>query len=324
LRFAGNSLYASSSGKKTIIATMVIQNKVITQKLDTVVYQRPEIADEKFTSKVGTSFKKVLRINSFPDKVEELNCFGLPDGIQAVTYSRSLVGTFTKTGIYEARCYANNGLGMGKPATLIFDIKKADYADMAVNSFTDIKQENPYNSAIGWAFSTKLVAECKTINKREKKFCPNGTVKVYEYIDYLYKLHGSPKIKLSTKSVYSDLISNKSTSYKAAVWARQKGIYKGIACAKAQKCYYPNKKVTKAMAVNFLYAFSKHPKTVKTKLSVSDVAKTSVTAKALTFFGTKKVLITANKFYPNQNVKRGYLVALLYSFIQTLGKKAIA
>jgi hypothetical protein len=323
LTFSGNTVYAASVGPKKIIASALVDGKLISNSIGMTVYMKPQVADMKITAKTGSALKKEFVISAYPEVINDLSCIGLPAGIRADVLTKSLGGKFMKAGIFVAKCYANNGYGYGKSAVITFDITDPDFGDIASTSFVDVNSKNPYINDIGWAFSKKLIAECASINKQTKKFCPSGTVKVYEYINFLYKLSGSPKVNLPKNSPYLDMPKSSSISYKAAVWAKTKKIYSGDVCANKKRCFFPNQKVTKAIAVNTLFSSVAKPGSVKTKKLVADVSKGSKTGKSLSYLASKKVITPMSRFFPNVKVTRGYLVSLLHAFEQKVGKKGM-
>ena len=162
-----------------------------------------------------------------------------------------------------------------------------------------------YYKPVYWAVDNNIT-KC-TVN-----FDPEGNVTRSQFVAFLYRMAGSPKVT-KYASGFSD-VSKSTKFYKEISWAVNEGIIKGF----KDGTFKPNDSVTRAQAAIMLWRWAGKPSVTAKSSSFSDVkyAKTD-TFKAIVW-GAKKGIIkgSGGKFLPKNNCTRGQTVTFLYRYNQ--------
>ena len=106
-------------------------------------------------------------------------------------------------------------------------------------SFKDVKSNSYYYNAVRWASENGI-----TSGTSSTTFSPNKALTNSEAITFLYRLSGSPSV--SGDMPFKD-VKNKSYYYNAVLWAYQNNVID------AGSYFYPNKKITRGKAIEFIY-----------------------------------------------------------------------
>ena len=113
-----------------------------------------------------------------------------------------------------------------------------------VSGFKDVQNKNSYSyKAIMWGTEKGIITGADSV------FAPNNTCTREQIVTMLWRLAGRPTPK-SANSKFKDVQNKNSYSYKAILWASEKGITTG-----ANGEFKPGKTCTRAEIVTFIYRY---------------------------------------------------------------------
>ena len=114
------------------------------------------------------------------------------------------------------------------------------------NPFSDVKKSDGYYNAIMYAYDAGIIKGYDDGTFRPKNNCTRGQIATI-----LYKMAGSPKVDLPSKSPFSD-VKTTDGYYKPIVWAYQQGIIKGY----SNGTFRPKNDCTRSQFCTMLYRFN--------------------------------------------------------------------
>lgn len=167
-----------------------------------------------------------------------------------------------------------------------------------VSGFTDVQANAYYADAVKWAVGKGI-----TSGTTATTFSPNSTCTNAQILTFLWRAYGSPEPTI--KNPFSN-IKTTDYYYKAALWAKEKGMVSGSTFNASGLC-------TRAAAVTYMWKAAGSPNT-SSKTSFTDVSSTASYAKAVAWAVNKGITsgTTATTFSPNQTCTRGQIVTFLY------------
>jgi len=115
-----------------------------------------------------------------------------------------------------------------------------------VSSFSDVAENAYYFDAVEWA-----VAEGITTGYANGTFLPNNTCTRAQTVTFLWRAMGEPEPE-TTEMPFTDVVAG-SYYYDAVLWAVENGITSGMTAT----TFAPNKTVTRAQTVTFLWRTAK-------------------------------------------------------------------
>ena len=112
------------------------------------------------------------------------------------------------------------------------------------SKYSDVKDKTRYSyKAIMWGTEKGLITGSKG------KFYPTATCTREQIVTMIWRFAGKPEPK-NTKSKFKDVTNTKSYSYKAIMWAQEKGIAKG-----SDGLFRPAIKCKRRDIVTFIYRY---------------------------------------------------------------------
>ncbi len=180
------------------------------------------------------------------------------------------------------------------------------YVKETYNGFVDVTNPSAYYfDPVYWAKDNKITA-----GTTETTFSPSSTVKRGDMIAWLYRYAGSPEVSTSTK--FADV---KASDYyaKAVAWATANGITYGT----SDTTFSPNKAVTRAEMISFLYRYSQavgKTDSESGKSDFTDVASNKYYAPAVAW-GVKNDVVAGyadGTFKPDATCTRAEGVSFIY------------
>lgn len=171
--------------------------------------------------------------------------------------------------------------------------------------FTDIPPGHKFYKEVTWAAQEGI-----TTGLSDGRFGPNASVTRDAFAVYLYRLAGSPSVKLPARSPFKD-ITPRTTFYKQMVWMDQQGISNGY----ADGTFRPKDNINRdAMAV-FMYRLSGSPSfTPPSRSPFKDMTTRSKFYKEVAWMDQSGVSggYSDGTFRPRDNVTRGATIVFLY------------
>lgn len=169
------------------------------------------------------------------------------------------------------------------------------------NPFTDVKYSKYYCEPVLWAVGNQI-----TSGDTETTFSPDGSCTRAQAVTFLWRANGSPKPE-TLENPFSDV--SESAYYRDAVlWAMENGITKG---AEGDQ-FYPDKTLTRAEFVTFLYRAEGQPQVTSEK-DFSDVAPGRYYRNAVLWAVENDITsgVGNNQFQPNGLCTRAQVVTLI-------------
>ena len=111
------------------------------------------------------------------------------------------------------------------------------------NPFVDVSSSSYYYNAVLWAVEKGITA-----GKDAKHFAPGATCTRAEFVTFLWRLCGSPKVG-NVKNPFTGDVARSHYFYDAVIWASNNGVAAGIDSTH----FSPYGKVSRAQAVTFLF-----------------------------------------------------------------------
>lgn len=173
--------------------------------------------------------------------------------------------------------------------------------------FKDVSTKTAHAEHIKWMKDQKI-----TTGWKDGTFRPHQAVDRNAMIAFLYRMEGSPKVKLPAKSPFKD-VKPTDPFYKEIVWAYQNGISTGW----GDGTFRPNESIRRDAMAAFLYRLDGKPAVkLPAKASFKDVSKSRQFYKEIEWM--KKEGITTGwsdgTFRPNDNTNRDAMAAFLHRF----------
>ena len=167
-------------------------------------------------------------------------------------------------------------------------------------SFVDVLEDAWYSAAVRWAVERGV-----TEGTDETHFSPDAACTRAQAVTFLWRAAGSPEPK-GTEMPFTDVAAG-SYYEKAVSWAVENGIVKGT----SETTFSPDKTVTRAQAVAFLYRYAK-AETEPVKV-FEDVDPEAWYAGAVTWAAEQEIARGASEtaFSPDAVCSRGQLVTFL-------------
>lgn len=192
-------------------------------------------------------------------------------------------------------------------ASLNFTIRDENVTDF----FGDISLDQYYAAPVYWAVKHNI-----TNGMDIGIFAPNSTCTREQVVTFLWRAYGSPE-PTSTDAVFTDS-SAADYSYKAILWAAEKGITTGTSTT----TFSPKQNCTRAQVVTFLYrsalALSENPPTAPSQVSnpFRDVAAEQYYYNAVLWAVEKEITngTSQTTFSPDDDCTRAQIVTFLYRY----------
>jgi len=248
-----------------------------------------------------------------------------PENLKGIEYLYNL----NRLICFNVRQFKSADLSKAKNLTYVYvEMDNAYTSESPTPRYTYNDVENPkkyYFNAVYWAKDKGIITE--TLIPKEiieevgcevnaYSFYPDKQCTREQVATMLWRLAGAPNPK-STKSVFSDVTNKKSESYKAILWANEKGIITGT-----NGKFTPTGICTREQVVTMLwrYAGKPNPKSMKSKFS--DVTnKNSYSYKAIMWASENGITTGTNgKFSPTGKCKRCETVTFIYRYAQKFNK----
>ncbi len=172
------------------------------------------------------------------------------------------------------------------------------------NTFVDVPEGVFYFEAVNWAKENKIID-----GLNETHFSPNGITSRAQMVTFLWKAAGKPEPAL-TSCKFTDITDVKESEYyKAVLWAVEKGITNGT----SETTFEPEKNVSRAEAVTFLWRYAGKP-VVNYYMNMSDVVSGEYYTEAVRWALSEKITdgTTSTTFSPNDDCSRGQVVTFLF------------
>ena len=170
--------------------------------------------------------------------------------------------------------------------------------------FTDVPQGEYYYDAVTWALKNNITRGTTTTT-----FAPDAITTRGQMVTLLWRAAGSPE-PTSTSVPFTD-IAPTAFYYKAALWAAENDIVKGV----SSTAFSPNTAITRGQCVTFLARYEGvHDNAIAYKHSFNDVTSTDYFNSAVAWAETNGITTGTTKttFAPNDTCTRGQIVTFLY------------
>ena len=215
----------------------------------------------------------------------------------------SLLSPKVLAGGYEVRASGNATYPwtVSKAAPVVPAAEPSDAATVFVPRFVDVPEDAYYFEAVAWAVKQGVAA-----GTDETHFSPDAACTRAQAVTFLWRAAGSPEPK-GTEMPFTDVAAG-SYYEKAVSWAVENGIVKGT----SETTFSPDKTVTRAQAVAFLYRYAK-AETEPVKV-FEDVDPEAWYAGAVTWAAEQEIARGASEtaFSPDADCVRGQIVSFLY------------
>ena len=212
--------------------------------------------------------------------------------------TKAQFAAFAGTKIY----YGNTSILSTAPAYLVSRYSN-DY--LPVWFFRDVSYKTPSFAAIQWMGDWGI-----STGYSDGTYRPTALVMRRDIATYLYKLAGSPKVTLPSKSPFVDVKAG-ATGYTAMVWMYQQSLW-------TSTTFGPTKAVTRSSLALILYRMAGRPAVaLPSKSPYTDVGKsTTVTYRAIIWARNTGVMgaATGKLYQPNAYATRGLLAAGMYQW----------
>ncbi len=169
--------------------------------------------------------------------------------------------------------------------------------------FVDVPEDTWYTDAVKWAASNKI-----TEGTDDTHFSPDDPCDRAQTVTFLWRAAGCPEPK-GTENPFTDL-DETAYYYKAVLWAVENGITTGT----SETTFSPDKPVTRAQVMTFLYRFAKGSGTGKNPFT--DVEDGEYYTEAVNWAVANEVTkgTSATTFSPNADCVRAQIVTFLYRY----------
>ena len=177
------------------------------------------------------------------------------------------------------------------------DPKGSPFRDVAAGSYCD--------EAVRWAVDMDI-----TKGKTATTFEPNQPCTRAQVITFLWRAAGSPEPE-SWENPFTDIKQN--YAYQAILWGYEQGIVKGT----TSTTFSPDKTITRAQAVTFLWRFWGWPDAESDACPFYDVTMDKYYSQAVLWAVENGITLgkTATTFAPDQSCTRGQIVTFLFRLL---------
>lgn len=181
----------------------------------------------------------------------------------------------------------------------------AEFVRQSENSFTDVNSGTYYYDAVEWALDKGI-----TGGTGAATFAPDGICTRAQTVTFLWRAMGSPEPTVTNCS-FSD-VAKDAYYYKAVLWATEKGITVGTSAT----TFSPDKTVTRAQTVTFLWRAA-GKSTVTTTNPFGDVKASNYYANAVLWAVKEGITsgTSATVFSPAAGCTRAQIVTFLYRYL---------
>lgn len=280
---------------KTVLQGLKDVEKAPEQLIDTL---RKLLAEAK---KLASSTGDNQTLNACIDKAERLLA---SDNIttEAVTKLTAELGALLKKTPAAAPSQPAASAAAAKPvskAAPAAPVKTVEEPKGKAVEFTDVDANAYYYEAVQWAVEKGI-----TSGTSETTFSPDKPCTRAQTIVFLWRAAGSPEPK-AKENPFSD-VKETANSYKAVLWAAERGIVSGDA-------FKPDDAVTRAQVATFLYRNAGSP-AASDGDSFSDVPADAYFAKPVAWVAAKGITSGTKEhtFNPDGVCTRGQIVTFLY------------
>ena len=169
----------------------------------------------------------------------------------------------------------------------------------AVNTYSDVKPDAYYYDAVCWALSSNI------LENTTGKFGPDIGCTRAEMVEFIWRAAGSPSV--SGTNDFTDVDPN--ASYAQAVqWALENGITTGTTAT----TFSPDKTVTRAQAMTFLWRYAGKP--VQESATFSDVETDAYYVDAVKWAVSESITngTSETTFSPDINCSNAHIITFLY------------
>ena len=175
-------------------------------------------------------------------------------------------------------------------------------ASTTIGGFTDVKETDYFANPVLWA-----VEKGVTSGTSATTFSPNSTCSNAQILTFLWRAYGSSEV--GANNSFTD-VKESDYYYKAAQWAKERGLVTGTALE-------PNIKCTRAMTMEYLWKLAGKP-TPSAGASFSDVSSNAPYAQAVAWAVEKGVTsgVGGGRFSPDSTCTRGQIVTFLYQALK--------
>ena len=186
----------------------------------------------------------------------------------------------------------------------------ADDDEIIYLDFEDVQAGAYYTQAVEWAVQNRITTGLTMLRFGTRHPCTRAHI-----VTFLWRACGSPEPE-STSSRFVDLDKD-DYSYKAVLWAGEKGITKGM----TETTFCGNDAVTRAQAITFLWRAAGMP---AASGSFQDVPASAYYAGAVAWGAAQGITTgtTANTFSPGEFCTRAQIVTFLYREAMNSGVQA--
>lgn len=221
---------------------------------------------------------------------------------EAVTKLTAELSALMKKAPAEAPRPSATGGAAAKPvskAASAEEAKPTEEPEGKTVEFTDVDANAYYYEAVQWAVEKGI-----TSGTSETTFSPDKPCTRAQTIVFLWRTAGSPEPK-GKSNPFSD-VKETANSYKAVLWAAERGIVSGDS-------FKPDDAVTRAQVATFLYRNAGSP-AVTGGDSFSDVPADAYFAKPVAWVAAKGITSGTkdHTFNPDAACTRGQIVTFLY------------
>ena len=170
-----------------------------------------------------------------------------------------------------------------------------------IGPFTDVPANEWYADSVEWALLHEV-----TNGTSPTTFDPNGTCTRAQMVTFLWRAHGSPKLKEAGGTPFTD-VPQSEYYYDAVRWAVTRGITNGM----TETTFCPEAKLTRGQTVTFLWRDACHPSAEIPNFK--DVAQNEYYADAVGWAQERGVTngMTPTTFEPDGNCTRAQIVTFI-------------
>ena len=176
-----------------------------------------------------------------------------------------------------------------------------------VPAFSDVAAGSYYSEAVAWAVDKNV-----TSGTSDDSFSPDASCTRAQVVTFLWRVSGSPA-PAATELSFTDVAEG--AYYSDAVrWAAEKGITSGTSAVS----FSPDKTVTRAEAITFIYRCAGTPEIKEHSDIFKDVAEDSYYHDAVLWAAENSITggVSADSFGPAGNCSRAQIVTFLWRLLR--------
>jgi len=171
------------------------------------------------------------------------------------------------------------------------------------NPFEDVAETDKFFDAVLWAANNGVTSGVDATH-----FNPTGIVTRAQMVTFLWRAAGSPKAT-SAENPFTDVKAN-AYYYDAVLWAVEEGITEGV----GNNQFAPNKTITRAQAITFMYRFAGEPTVISKVAPYKDASVNAYFYDALVW-AKNEGIVTSEFFVPYSGASRADAVEFLYDTV---------